>query len=187
MKTLLPILLLALFSISSINAQALYPVNERIMSNGIMDASQLIAFFAKNKPANVWRVERLAQLYIDEAQMEGVNHDIAFVQMIKETGWLNFSGSVPPEYNNFGGIGSTKPGEKGHRFEDEQTGVRAHIQHLKAYASKEPLNNPLVDPRYHLVPKGTAPTVSKLKWATDPNYNNDLIDLLRRMYRFTFY
>ena len=39
--------------------------------------------------------------------------------------------------------------QPGLSFPDECTGIRAHVQHLKAYGSSDPLNGDLVDPRYH--------------------------------------
>ncbi|MBW4827956.1 MAG: N-acetylmuramoyl-L-alanine amidase, partial [Clostridiaceae bacterium] len=47
------------------------------------------------------------------------------------------------------------------------------VQHLKAYASQDPLNQDCIDPRYNLVsPKGKAPNVEDLggKWAV-PGYD----------------
>ena len=63
-------------------------------------------------------------------------------------------------------------GVAGASFESVQIGVRAHIQHLKAYASREPLQRSLVDPRFGRVRRGSAPYVEDLsgKWAVDPHY-----------------
>ena len=78
---------------------------------------------------------------------------------------------------------SEHPGEK---FENEEMGVRAHIQHLQAYATTEDvkLNKDLIDPRYNWVHKtklvedlwGLAGT-----WASDPAYGQKLNALLERM------
>ena len=53
-----------------------------------------------------------------------------------------------------------------------RTGVRAQIQHLKAYASTEPLAQKCVDPRYRYVYKRCAPTFEQMadKWAV-PGYS----------------
>ena len=40
---------------------------------------------------------------------------------------------------NFAGIGTTGGGVPGNSYPDVRTGVRAQIQHLKAYATDEPL------------------------------------------------
>lgn len=161
------------------------PVNEQIMGKGTMTAEQLEAFFVKYNPdGDVQKASRLAKMYIEEADIEGVNHDVAFAQMILETGWLRFQGLVKPEMNNFCGIGATGEKRTGHYFKSEQEGVRAHVQHLKAYASKDSLRNPVIDPRYEYVsPKGKSPTVSGLSgtWAADKTYAAKIKSVLQRM------
>ncbi|MCK5116083.1 MAG: glucosaminidase domain-containing protein [Candidatus Aegiribacteria sp.] len=157
-----------------------------IMGNGLMDSEQLVSFFMENNPdADEQRVARLADLYIAECAFEGVNSDVAFVQMCLETGFLRFQGLVSSEMNNFCGLGSVGPGQPGHSFPDECTGIRAHVQHLKAYGSADPLNGDLVDPRYHYVtPRGKSPDILGLAgtWAADRLYGDKLLDLLERLY-----
>jgi hypothetical protein len=161
-------------------------VPTRIMGVGKLTPEQLHLFFVNTAAVcDSERAARLAVIYVDEAQAEGVNHDIAFAQMILETGFLRFEGVVRPEMNNFCGLGAVSATQNGHKFPDERTGIRAHIQHLKAYASREPLVGQLADPRYHHVrPKGKAPTVDGLTgtWATDPMYSKKIKSLLQRMY-----
>ncbi len=156
-----------------------------IMQDGIKSPSSLVNFFMNENPiANKEKVERLAQLYVDEALLEGVNSDIAFAQMCLETGFLRFGGLVTEDMNNFCGLGAIDETQRGNVFETEQLGVRAHIQHLKAYGSAEPLNMELVDPRYKWVnPKGKAPTVHGLAgtWAADTQYGIKLEGILSRM------
>ena len=57
--------------------------------------------------------------------------------------------------NNFCGLGSIDINNRRATFETERLGVRAHIQHLQAYATTEDieLHNELVDPRYEWVHK----------------------------------
>ena len=78
--------------------------------------------------------------------------DIAFAQAMLETGYLRFGGQVEPADHNFGGIGACDSCERGLRFPDPETGVRAHIQHLWAYASPTAdaaaLARPLADVRF---------------------------------------
>jgi hypothetical protein len=158
-----------------------------IMGTGQMGTDRLVSFFLDCNPgADEQEVTLLAMLYIEECAAEGVNSDIAFVQMCLETGFLRFGGLVTEDQNNFCGLGATGPGHPGHSFPDERTGVRAHVQHLKAYASTDPLNGELVDPRYHYVePKGKAPDIFGLAgtWAADPEYATKLVDLLEILYR----
>ncbi|WP_241156707.1 glucosaminidase domain-containing protein [Bacillus sp. FJAT-42376] len=112
-------------------------------------------------------IYQLADLYLEIGRKEGVRGDIAFAQAVHETGFFKFGGDVVPEQNNYAGIGTTGGGVKGAYFSSPDEGVRAHIQHLKAYASTEPLNTVLADPRFNLVKRGIAPLWSDLngRWA----------------------
>jgi hypothetical protein len=159
---------------------------ERIMGAGSVGEARLVGFFMDQNPAkDREKVSRLAALYVEEASLEGVNPDVAFAQMCLETGFLRFGGLVTEDMHNFCGLGSIGPGQAGNAFPDERTGVRAHVQHLKAYASPEPLRGTLVDPRYRYVtPKGKAPTIHGLggTWATDREYGVKLAGLIDRLY-----
>jgi hypothetical protein len=159
-----------------------------IMGYGKMSAKALSAFLLKHNPAlGKPFTDAFVVFYIDEARAEGVNADVAFAQMCVETGFLSFHGQVTPDMNNFAGLGTTGPGVNGERFPTPQIGVRAQIQHLKAYATVEPLNGKLVDPRYKWVKYGTAPTVAALsgKWAADKNYGRKIQSILERLYAFS--
>ena len=137
----------------------------------------------------------LVSLYIEEGALEGVTGDVAFVQSIIETGWFRFGGLVSPGMNNFAGIGATDSGGVPASFPDARTGVRAQIQHLRAYADATaltctvpPLSAPCVDPRFHLVlPKGKAPTWNSLgsgNWASAAGYGSNIISLFQDALRF---
>ncbi len=122
-------------------------------------------------------VEWLAYFFVTEGEAEGVAGDLAFVQAMVETGWLRFSARMPRDSNNFSGIGAVDGGSGAAWFPTAQIGVRAQIQHLKAYAdpAADPstLANPLADPRFHLVRRGSATTWEQFGngiWATDPGY-----------------
>ena len=166
-------------------------IPKAIMGTGRMTQEQLVSFFlmqtalAQTGEVDQEKVERLAAYYVKESSAEGINADIAFAQMCLETGFLRFGGLVTADMNNFCGLGAINAENPGLAFPDEQTGVRAHIQHLKAYASAEPLKLPSVDPRYRYVnPKGKAPHIYNLAgtWASDPAYGHKIDQLLRRMY-----
>ena len=162
---------------------------EAILGAGAVPAKHLKEFLLTINPfADGGFVAELTEYYIEEAEIEGINHDIAFAQMCLETGFLRFGGLVSPEMNNFCGLGALGPERPGEYFESPKTGVRAHIQHLKAYASGEPLKQELVDPRYRYVRKGTAPTIDGLagSWAADQDYALKLRDILKRLYFFSW-
>ncbi|MCL2832907.1 MAG: glucosaminidase domain-containing protein [Treponema sp.] len=163
-------------------------VPEYIMGQGQVDAKSLSDFLLFFNPDADGIAEELANLYVEEASAEGVNCDAAFAQMCLETGFLRFGGLVTSEMNNFCGLGAIGPGQEGEWFPDPRTGVRAHIQHLKIYASDEPLNQELVDPRNYFVISGSSPKISGLSgtWAADPAYGDKITNLIRRIYEYSF-
>ncbi|UCD51638.1 MAG: glucosaminidase domain-containing protein [Phycisphaerales bacterium] len=151
-----------------------------IMGRGSKTVPQLASFLLREHPeANAQEVLMLAEMYVEEARIEGVDHDVAFCQMCHETNYLRFDGDVRRHQNNFAGIGATGGGVPGDSFPDERTGIRAQIQHLKAYASTKRLRRRLVDPRFWRVRRGSALYVENLtrKWATDPAYDTKIIKI----------
>jgi len=80
-------------------------------------------------------------------------------------------------------MGSTAVRVAGIHFGTMERGVRAHVQHLKAYGSTDPLVGELVDPRFRYVARGSALTVMALsgRWATDPLYGEKLLAHAQRM------
>lgn len=140
-------------------------------------ASQMAQYLiSKNPDAKSWALE-YAKLYLEEGETEGVRGDGAWIQSCKETGNFMFVGgtAVTFDQNNFCGLGVTRKGLKGHSFDTPRLGIRAQIQHLKGYATSDPLKNPCIDPRYKYVSKGCAPRFEDLagKWAV-PGYNTKL-------------
>ncbi|PZO35386.1 MAG: cell wall hydrolase [Pseudanabaena frigida] len=161
---------------------------DRIMGVGNASEVQLLMFLKNNNESALTNYGDLPRLYREEAEVEGINHDIAFCQMCVETGFLRFGRGVAPEQNNFASLGdaiaNSANNASGAIFDDQRTGVRAHIQHLKAYASTAPLFQPVVAPRFHLVARGIAPVLSQLtgRWAIDPLYDRKILALIRRLY-----
>ena len=159
-----------------------------IVGKGESKAEQLAYFLLnENNSADPGFVEALAAFYVTEAEIEGINHDVAFAQMCLETGFLRFGGLVSAEMNNFCGLGAIGPGENGLWFSTAELGVRAHIQHLKAYANEEPLIGELIDPRFRFVRRGSSPILQGLSgtWAADKMYADKIELILDRLFRFT--
>lgn len=160
-------------------------ISEEIMGFGNASEVQMNTFLESTNEEAAEKLSLLAKLYIEEARSEGVNYDIAFCQMCLETAFLRFGGQVKPEQNNFCGLGAVDGGAAGASFPDIRTGVKAHIQHLKAYASTAPIRQlPIVDPRFNLVRRGIAPSVRDLagRWASDREYGNKIMALVRRLH-----
>ena len=155
-----------------------------IMGIQTKSAQELADYFSSKAsfPSSFYGMSTVdfANIYIEECKIEGVRPEVAFAQMCLETGYLQYGGDVKREQFNFAGIGAIGNGAPGNSFADVRTGIRAQVQHLKAYASTEGLVNECVDPRYQYVNKGCAPTVGDLagKWAADVNYGNKLVTVM---------
>lgn len=136
--------------------------------------AQQMALFCRSKNSTPQltscSLEQLAEMFIEEGEAEGVRGDVAFAQSLHETGYFKFGGIVLPTQNNYAGIGALNGNATGQAasFPDPRTGVRAQIQHLKAYASTEALVNECVDPRFSLVARGVAPYVEWLGAVDNP-------------------
>lgn len=182
---------LLIFSCTTTKHGDVYPdtaVSSRIATQGVKSERQLVDFFMDRNPqGDKAKVARLAKYYVKEAKKEGINSDVAFVQMCLETGFLRFGGLVLPEMNNFCGLGAMDENNPGEWFPSEQIGVRAHIQHLHAYGTTGQLKGELVDNRYKYVnPRGKAPDVLGLSgtWAADKAYGQKLMSLLKGLEKF---
>jgi hypothetical protein len=162
-----------------------------VMRASRVTAADLASFYrskGKTSKATV-SIDQLARHFIEEGRAEGVAGDIAFAQSIVETGWFGFSSRVPGSFNNFAGIGAVDGGTSAASFRSAQIGVRAQIQHLRAYADPTVtvarLANPLESPRFHLVlPKGRSPLWEQFgggNWATDPQYASKVLGIYRQI------
>lgn len=132
---------------------------------------------------------KVGEYYVKWGKYYGIRGDVAFAQSIHETGWFKFGGDVVPEQNNYAGIGTTGGGVRGQYFKTPEEGVIAQLQHIWAYATRDPLpSSPeLVDPRFHLVRRGCAPTWPDLdgKWAVPGvGYGNRILNHWREMVKF---
>lgn len=105
---------------------------------------RLSAFLESRNKALDEKFATIAADYMRTGEELGIRWDIAFFQMLLETGNLTFTGDVSPEQNNFAGLGATGKKEPGESFPDVATGVKAHLQHLLMYAG-EPLENPVAE------------------------------------------
>ena len=153
-----------------------------IMGTSICTAEQMCKYLLSKNPSpklNGMDPLEFCKLYLEEGEAEGVRGDFAFCQSCHETGHFRYGGQVLQQQNNFAGIGATNnsPIGKGAWFNSQREGVRAQIQHLKAYASFNPLKNSCVDPRFHLVRRGEAPDIEDLagRWAV-PGYPSKYLD-----------
>jgi len=161
----------------------------KIMGNAVATAEQMEAYLKATNPSVAQSVLDMVPLCLSEGKTEGVRGDVAFAQSCLETGNFGFSGSaVTLDQNNFCGMGVTSNGVKGNSFDTPQLGIRAQVQHLKAYASTEALKNACVDPRFQYVTRGCAEYVEWLGqkenpdgkgWATGAGYGEKILTILK--------
>lgn len=111
-----------------------------IMGQSSVTTEQMVSYFqssGKAYPAESLAkggadsIETFCRIYVEEAQAEGVRPEVAFVQTMKETGFLQYGGDASIEQFNFAGLGTTGGGVPGNSYPDVRTGVRAQIQHLR--------------------------------------------------------
>ena len=161
----------------------------KIMGKAVATAEQMKAYLKAKNPNVAQSVLDMVPLYIFEGKAEGVRGDIAFAQSCLETGNFTFSGSaVTLSQNNFCGMGVTANGMKGNSFDTPQLGIRAQVQHLKAYASTDALKNACIDPRFRYVTRGCAEYVEWLGqkenpngkgWAAGAGYGEKILSILK--------
>ncbi|MFA5884825.1 MAG: glucosaminidase domain-containing protein [Acidimicrobiia bacterium] len=144
-------------------------------------------------------IDALAQIYVDEANAEGVRGDLAFAQAVVETGGFRYTSPG----NNFAGMGWCDSCTNGRAFPTPLDGVRAQIQHLKNYGDQTSRAANLAHPAsvYWYAPsslsqavanenfdtffaKGWALTWNQMgngNWATDPNYSQKVLKVYAGM------
>ncbi len=163
----------------------------KLEGQAVLSVAQMRSYIKTVNPNVPDSVLKMIPYYIAEGAAEGIRGDLAFCQSCLETGNFTFKDSaVTLEQNNFCGMGVTSNGMRGCRFKDAKTGIRAQIQHLKAYANKEDLLNSCVDPRFHYVTRGCAPYLQWLGiqenpdgkgWASGKNYGDKILTIYKKI------
>ena len=161
-----------------------------IAGKAVATAAQMVAYIKAKRPGVEQSVIDMIPLYLTEGKTEGIAGDIAFAQSCVETGNFAFPAetcAVTLAQNNFAMMGVTATFAKGESFATPQLGIRAQIQHLKAYANSEALVGACVDPRFKYVSRGSAPYVEWLGqqenpkgkgWATAKGYGDRILAVL---------
>lgn len=171
-----------------------------IMGNTTVTIDQMVRFYEKSgrfypedfyKKKGAATLQDFCRIVCEEAKKEGVRAEVVWSQICKETGYLGYVNcDVRRSQCNFGGLGATGNGERGLTFKNVRTGVRAQVQHLKAYGSNENLKYTCVDPRFQYVSRNNAPIVEYLGiqenpsgkgWAAETNYGYHLVEMINRI------
>lgn len=163
----------------------------KITGTSVANAEQMKQYIKNRNPKVPQSVIDMIPLFLSEGKAEGIRGDIAFAQSCLETGNFTFVGSaVTLDQNNFCGMGVLRNGWKGNKFDTPQIGIRAQIQHLKAYANKEPLKQKCVDPRFEYVTRGCIPYIDILGiqenpkrqgWSAGKNYGPQILNILNNI------
>lgn len=169
-----------------------------IMGTSSVTADKMAALYREKasypakalKKGGAGSIEEFCDIIAEEAEAEGVRADVVFAQAMVETGWLRFRGSDSITQYNFAGLGTVGDGKPGNSFPDVRTGIRAQVQHLKAYACTDELNGAKVDKRFDKVKRGCAPYIEwlgmqenpqGLGWASGEDYGNKLLKIISDM------
>lgn len=121
------------------------------------------------------------------AKAEDVNAYFVLAQQLLETGNLKFeNSSVKPEYYNFAGLGATDSKPNPNKFFSNYEGQLAQVQHLKGYATTDPLKEECKDQRFTLLmdKRGTAINAAELsnKWASNSLYGESLAEMYNQFH-----
>ena len=154
----------------------------RIEGRGSLQKNTIVNYILSQNPAaSRTEVRNLIDTYIREAQREGINYDIAVAQMCYATNFYRDRQLI--NTYNYAGFGAIKGIPVTYRNMDE--GVRAHIQHLKGYATTARPQGTVVDKRYDMLGtiKGTVKTLDTLFAVWAPNNAKDYGDGINRILR----
>jgi hypothetical protein len=109
------------------------------------DASDLVSYFRARTGGNDGKftvsLGTLARYYIVYGDRFGIRADMAWAQMIHETGWGQYGGDVKPAQNNMAGIGATG-GVPGNSWSTAELGVIAQYAHLAWYVYAAHVSDP---------------------------------------------
>jgi N-acetylmuramoyl-L-alanine amidase/PKD repeat protein len=186
-------------TVNAVESQQQYPVNSSIITNSTsfagyyeVTADQLVSIFVKRSSTKVDWARRLAPIYIQYGKLFNLRADIAWAQMCHETGFLEFTGNVKPEQNNFVGLGSTGDGVPGNSFATEELGIIAHYAHLSWYYYPDHINqycSLTYDPRHfgdgHYNYTGdTSIGFLNGRWAPGATYTDKILQFANQIYGY---
>lgn len=166
-----------------------------IMGAATAGVEDMVAYFndeGRSYPGDVYAalgastIEQFCDILVAEAGAEGVDPAVVFAQVMVGTNGLGFGGSTLASQCNFAGLGVTEATPSGTDFsaygpDAVRMGLRAQVQHLKAYASTDALVNECVDEGFDLVERGSAPQVEYLgsgNWTDAHGYAFKILEVI---------
>jgi hypothetical protein len=170
------------------------PIPEDIMlksgQSNYLKSPAVVKYLTENSKGVVSTrdIKAIVDHYINEARKEKINHDIAIAQMCYAT--KNLTKKVLFNNMNYADLSTAGTNWNG-KFPRSIIGVRAHIQHLKGYAStKYPEEEAIVDPRFRLLEniRGKCGTLHELSkyWVKEDKekYEKEINDILVKLYDY---
>lgn len=125
-------LLLVLVTLVAAAGRALaVTANDSLAGTSPVTPAQMEAELRSRNPGHIH--PDIANNYAAWGNRFGIRADLAFAQMLHETGFLEYGGLVQPSQNNFAGIGATGPGNPGRSYPTMNDGVYAHYALLDYY------------------------------------------------------
>jgi hypothetical protein len=168
------------------------PIPEDIMlksgQSTYLTRDAVVKYLTENsKGVSTRDIRAIIDHYINESRREGINHDIAIAQMCYAT--KNLTKKVLFNNMNYADLSTAGTNWNG-KFPRSRIGVRAHIQHLKGYASTKYPEEAIVDPRFRILEniRGKGDTLHKLSayWVKNNNekYESDIKEILEKLYSY---
>ena len=178
-RLILILSLIILFSFGVFNFRRhKLPDRYLILGKGTSTRDSVIHYVSRyNKDISKQMLKYIIDTYIWESSCEGVNHDFAIGQMLHETNLLKFGGEVKKSQNNFSVLGTMESFLGKAYFNSVCRGIRAHVQHMKSYASRSKLRKRCVDLRYDIIRHGSVKNVYGFNesWSLDIVFERALI------------
>ena len=149
---------------------------------------QLVSIFINRGSAKVEWAKRLAPIYIQYGKLFNIRADIAWAMMCHETGFLEYTGDVKPNQNNFCGMGATGGGVPGNSFATEELGIIAHYAHLAWYVYPSHINeycSKTYDPRHsdsHYFNGNSTIGTLNARWAPSATYTYKILLFANQIY-----
>jgi hypothetical protein len=169
------------------------PVMAANRQSNYLEPSAVVEYLEKYHGISRGKIVEIVGQYRDEAELLGINHDIAIAQMCHATEFLTNNLWRTNNYANLNKNGAIWNGKNWNgEFSSIRAGVKAHIMHLRGYGSIVPgrLEGEMVDPRFHKLAtlRGKGDTLHNLCrfWTgNDPRkYEDRLKTILKELYDF---
>ena len=160
--------------------------SKKIVSTGSLKSDKVLSYVRDKNPSLSHMDIAVINSYFNLSG--SINVDIAIAQMLYYTDFFKRIDRV--KTCNFGCLSDTPPDFYGDFKGIVTDGIKAHIQHLRAYAHEPPgLQEKIIDPRYDLAYRKGSKEINFREvfnnWSADPEYGQKIINILQDLYKFS--